>query len=71
MAAPAPTTLPGISPPLGLITATDQRGLAAIVTALALSFALISFLIRVYVRIKNGPIQQDDIVLTLSVVQIS
>lgn len=71
MATSTPSFLPGISPPLAGITTTDQSGLIAIVTALALSFALISFLIRLYVRFKNGPIQQDDGVLTVSVVDAS
>ena len=41
---------PGQSAPLATLTATDQGGVVAIGAALALVFALVSMLIRFYVR---------------------
>ena len=45
-----PAQLPGSSPPHAVITPLDQAGVLYIVTALALIFALLSIIIRVYVR---------------------
>jgi hypothetical protein len=49
---PEPTLLPGQSAPLTVITATDQGGVVIIATALALVFALVSVLLRLFVRVE-------------------
>ncbi|KAK0641657.1 hypothetical protein B0T16DRAFT_461695 [Cercophora newfieldiana] len=49
---PATGLYSGQSAPLATLTATDQGGVVAIGTSLALVFALISMLIRFYVRTK-------------------
>jgi hypothetical protein len=46
------TLLPGQSPPISIITATDQSGVVLIATALALTIALISLLMRVYMQLQ-------------------
>ena len=61
MASPAASTLPsGITPPLSLISAIDQGGLIAIITAFSIALILISFPIRAYVRSKTGTWKNDD-----------
>lgn len=44
------TLLPGQSPPISIITATDKSGVVLIATALALAIALISLLMRFYMQ---------------------
>jgi hypothetical protein len=44
--------LPGQSPPISIITAADQSGVVLIATALALTIAFISLLMRVYMQLQ-------------------
>jgi hypothetical protein len=61
--------LPGQSPPLTVITSTDQSGVVLIATALALIFALISLLIRIFIRREfRNDFARDDIVAAVSIV---
>jgi len=61
MASPAASALPsGITPPLSLISPTDQGGLIAIISAFSITLVLISFPIRAYVRSKTGTWKNDD-----------
>ncbi|KAE8446753.1 hypothetical protein EG329_011658 [Mollisiaceae sp. DMI_Dod_QoI] len=57
--------LPGHAPPLEVITATDQRGVVLIATALGLIFAVISLLIRLYLQfeIRHATARDDAAVL--------
>ena len=69
MASNATALLPGQSAPLTIITSTDQSGIVLIGTALALSFALISILIRVFIRMDfQQKFAKDDLFAFLSVV---
>jgi len=53
--------LPGQSPPLSIITSTDQSGVLLIVASLALIFALISMLIRIYLQLEvRHKVEPDD-----------
>jgi hypothetical protein len=54
-AAAVPSLLPGQSPPLVVISATDKGGVIIITTALGLAFVLVSLLIRAYVRYGFSP----------------
>ena len=54
--------------PLGVITATNQSGLILILTALSLSFVLVSFAIRIYIRVPQRLWKWDDNVLTAATV---
>lgn len=57
------------SPPLSVITATDQSGVVIIGAALALVFATISMVIRAYIRLQFGhKISMDDITSVLAMV---
>lgn len=61
--------LPGESPPLTIITSTDASGIVLVATALGLVFALISLLIRVFIRLEfRHQFGRDDIVATLAMV---
>jgi len=61
--------LPGQSPPLEVITATDQRGVIIIATTLGLIFASISLLIRVYLQLEiRHQIGRDDAAVLLAMV---
>jgi hypothetical protein len=51
----APSLLPGQNPPLMVISGTDKGGVILITTALGLAFALVSLLIRAYVRYGFSP----------------
>lgn len=61
--------------PLGVISPTDQTGLIVILTAVSLSFIVVSFLIRIYIRAPKRLWKWDDNVLTiataLSIIQTS
>lgn len=60
---------PGESPPLTVITATDQTGVVLIGAALALAFAAVSMLIRLYVRLEFlRSFGRDDIASIASMV---
>lgn len=69
---PAPSLYPGESAPLTVITATDQSGVVLIGTALALIFAAISMLIRLYVRLEfRHNFAKDDLASLISMVGFS
>ena len=69
MASSAATLLPGQSPPLTVITSTDQRGVVLIATALGLVFGLISLLIRIFIRLEFGTgFSRDDIFAAVAMV---
>jgi hypothetical protein len=53
-----------VQPPLSFISKQDQGGLVAVITALALTFVLVSFFIRVYIRYSHGPWKPDDYIFT-------
>ncbi|KAK4940170.1 hypothetical protein LTR10_019705 [Elasticomyces elasticus] len=54
--------LPGQTPPLAVITPTDQRGVLYIITALCLATSIVSLLIRGYVRVEfSQSYGKDDI----------
>ncbi|KAK5049004.1 hypothetical protein LTR84_005426 [Exophiala bonariae] len=54
--------MPGQSPPIAIVTPTDQRGVLWIVTWFCLATAVVSLLIRVYVRIAfSQSYGKDDI----------
>ncbi|KAI1618475.1 hypothetical protein EDD37DRAFT_622808 [Exophiala viscosa] len=54
--------LPGQTPPLAIITPTDQRGVLYIITALCLATSIVSLLIRAYVRVEfSQSYGKDDI----------
>lgn len=62
--------LPGQSPPLTIITPTDHSGLVLIATALGFVFALVSLLIRAYVRYEfSRQFARDDVLVTVAVVR--
>lgn len=68
----APELLPGQSPPLSVITPTDQSGIVLIGTALALIFALLSMLIRGFVRLQfRHEFARDDVVAVCAMVRLS
>ncbi|KAM7210231.1 hypothetical protein V8F06_014383 [Rhypophila decipiens] len=69
-----PILLPGQSPPLTVVTATDQTGVVIIAAVLALIFAFISIFIRLFIRSRfQNEFAKDDtaalIALGLFVVQ--
>ncbi|OAL30369.1 hypothetical protein AYO22_01567 [Fonsecaea multimorphosa] len=52
------------SKPLGVISPEDQSGLILILTSLSLSFVLVSFAIRIYIRVPARLWKWDDHVFT-------
>lgn len=59
------TTLPALK----AVTATDQGGILAIAASMALVFAILSLLVRAYVRIEcSAAFAKDDLVSCLSMV---
>ena len=64
---------PSLLPPVAVITDTDKGGVALIVTALGLAFALVSALIRIYVRYEFSPnrFRWDDGIIGFSFVSMS
>jgi hypothetical protein len=68
--APSATATPGVDPPLAFISNDNQGGLVAVITALALTFVLVSFFIRAYIRYSNGPWKQDDHIFTAATVSL-
>jgi hypothetical protein len=61
--------LPGQSPPLSVLTPTDQTGVVLIATALGLVFAVVSLLIRYFIRVDlQNKVAADDILATLALV---
>lgn len=65
----APSDVPGVTPPSLVLTSTDKGGLVVVMTALAMCFVLVAFLIRMYVRMSVSGYQLDDFVLTLATVK--
>jgi hypothetical protein len=64
--------LPGQSAPIAVITATDQSGVVLIATALALSIALVSLLMRVYMQLQiRHQFSHDDFITMASMVSIN
>lgn len=69
MASSTPTLLPGQSPPLTIITSTNQSGVVLIATALGLIFGLISLLIRMFIRLEfRTGFARDDILAAVAMV---
>lgn len=64
-----PSDVAGVSPPSLVVTSTDKSGLIVVMTALAMSFIVVAFLIRLYVRMSVSGYRLDDFVLTLATVQ--
>lgn len=61
--------LPGSSSPPFLITDTDKRGVIVVVSVVLLSFLLVAFLTRIWVRLRvSGPWSYDDTTLTIATV---
>ncbi len=61
---------PGQSPPVAIITPTDQRGVLWIVTALCIATATLSLLIRAYVRIEfSQSYGKDDVSIGVAFVR--
>lgn len=59
--------MPGQSPPLTVITPTDQGGIVVIATALALIFALVSIVLRLFIRVEfRRRFFGDDVAALLS-----
>ena len=68
---PEPTLLPGQSPPLTVITPTDQRGIVIIATGLSLVFALVSVLLRLFIRRDfRHSFFGDDVAALMSMVRL-
>jgi len=66
-----PSLLPGQSPPLAIITPTDQRGVLLIVVALCLATGLVSLIIRAYVRMEfSRSYGWDDILIAAAFVRV-
>lgn len=74
---PPDSVPPGQSPPLYIITSTDQAGTIVIVTAVCLVTAVVSILVRAYVMVQSGTLRLrwDDWAVTgallLAVIQTS
>lgn len=57
------------TPPKAVITSTDHGAIITITAACGMTFAMISFLIRIYARAAiNGPWSHDDTTLAISMV---
>ena len=59
-----PTWDAGVTAPYEVSTEDDQRGFLTVMTATALSFVLVGFIIRTYVRFTVGGFKTDDWILT-------
>jgi hypothetical protein len=54
-------------PPLAVITSTDKKGILVTVGAVTLSFVLVCFCVRVWVRLRvSRPWSHDDTLLALA-----
>jgi len=61
--------LPGQSAPLTVITSTDQSGVVLIATSLGLGFAIISILLRIFIRLEfRNQIAKDDVLAFVAMV---
>lgn len=66
-----PVVAPGQSPPLTVISSTDQGGVVLIITALGMVFALVSILIRLYIRLQiRHTYEHDDTAVAIAMVGI-
>lgn len=65
-----PSDVPRLAPPLSLVSPTDKGGLIVVLTALAMCFVLVAFVIRLYVRMAVSGFRLDDCVLTVASVQL-
>ena len=63
------SNLTSVSPPLSLVSPTNKGGLIVVLTALAMCFVLVAFVIRLYVRMAVSGFRLDDAVLTLASVR--
>lgn len=61
-----PSDVPRLAPPLSLVSPTDKGGLIVVLTALAMCFVLVAFVIRLYVRMAVSGFRLDDCVLTVA-----
>ncbi|KFY14329.1 hypothetical protein V491_06094 [Pseudogymnoascus sp. VKM F-3775] len=69
MASTTPVLAPGQSPPLTVISPTNQGGVVLIITALGMVFAFVSILIRLYIRLQiRHAFQRDDIAVAIAMV---
>lgn len=65
-------TPPGVAHAPFIITDTDKRGVIVVVSIVLLSFLLVSFLTRIWVRLRvSGPWSYDDTTLTIATVRSS
>jgi hypothetical protein len=72
MASTAPVLAPGQSPPLTVISPTNQGGVILIITALGMVFALVSILIRLYIRLQiRHAYERDDTAIAVAMVGVS
>lgn len=72
MASTAPVLAPGQSPPLTVISPTNQGGVILIITALGMVFALVSILIRLYIRLQiHHAYERDDTAIAVAMVGVS
>jgi hypothetical protein len=61
------TTMAEPLPPLAVITSTDKKGIIVTVAAVTLSFVLVCFCARVWIRLRvSRPWSHDDSVLALA-----
>lgn len=71
MASTTPALAPGQSPPLTVISPTNQGGVVLIITALGMVFALVSILIRLYIRLQiRHAYERDDTAVAIAMVGI-
>ncbi|KFZ03048.1 hypothetical protein V502_11277 [Pseudogymnoascus sp. VKM F-4520 (FW-2644)] len=69
MASTTPVLAPGQSPPLTVISPTNQGGVILIITALGMVFALVSILIRLYIRLQiRHSYERDDTAVAIAMV---
>jgi hypothetical protein len=62
----------GVSKPPLTINDTDKRGVILVVSVVLLSFLLVSFLTRIWVRLRvSGPWSYDDTTLTVATVRLT
>lgn len=61
-----PSDVPRVDPPLSFVSPTDKGGLIVVLTALAMCFVLVAFVIRLYVRMAISGFRLDDFVLTVA-----
>jgi hypothetical protein len=61
----------GVADPPFTVTDTDKRGIIVVVSVVLLSFLLVSYLTRIWVRLRvSGPWSYDDTTLTVATVRL-